>query len=110
MAKKVNTSKSFKEIGEAIKAAWKAGDTNKRIDRDASIQALALEETPAETGKKAVVYDVIIDQDIDDQTRMVWICIPSPDTTGSWVSYADGFNTDEELEQLGMAALFGCGR
>jgi hypothetical protein len=41
---------------------------------------------------------------------MVWICIPSPDTKGSWTNYANQFDTDEKLADLGKAALFGCGR
>ena len=110
MAKKVKTTKTFKQIGEAIKAAWIAGDTNKQIDRESLLQALELEDSPGSSDQKNVVYDIITDHDLDANTRMVWICIPSPDTKGSWTNYANQFDTDEKLADLGKAALFGCGR
>jgi hypothetical protein len=110
MAKKVKTTKSFKQISEALKAAWIAGDGAKEIDCSRLLETLELESEASTEAKKAVVYDIITDQDIDDDTRMVWICIPSPDTKGSWADYADQFQTDEDLEDLGKAVLFGCGR
>ncbi|MEE4187421.1 MAG: hypothetical protein V2I76_03110 [Roseobacter sp.] len=110
MAKKVKTNKTFKQIGEALKAAWIAGDSTREIDCNRLLEMLELEAEASTEVKKGVVFDIITDQDIDDETRMVWICIPSPDTKGSWADYADKFETDEDLEDLGKAVLFGCGR
>ena len=110
MAKKVKTSKTFKQIGEAIKAAWIAGEADKQINRSSLLQAMDLQDSPGNMDQKNVVYDIITDQEIDADTRMVWICVPTPDTKGSWVTYANQFNTDDELADLGKAALFGCGR
>lgn len=112
MGKKVKSNKEFKEIGEAIKAAWLAGAGSKTIDREALLSALELDGTFKGQGQNTIVYDIITDQDIDDTTRMVWISIPSPDVdkNGDWTAYANSFNTDDELEDLGKAALYGCGR
>lgn len=112
MGKKVKSNKEFKQIGEAIKAAWLSGAGNKTIDRDALLAALELDGTATGAGQNKIVYDIITDQDIDDSTRMVWICIPTPDVKqdGNWTTYANTFDTDEKLEDLGKAALFGCGR
>lgn len=112
MGKKVKSNKEFKQIGEAIKAAWLAGAGTKTIDREALLTALELDGTSKGAGQNTIVYDIITDQDIDDTTRMVWISIPSPDVNkdGDWTSYANTFDTDEKLKDLGKAALFGCGR
>jgi hypothetical protein len=110
MPKKIKTDLTFKQIGEAIKNAWIAGAGTKQIDRDALIAALDLQPGSGNADQKNVVYDFITDQEIDDDTRMVWICVPSPDTKGSWVTYANTFVSDQDLEDLGKAALFGCGR
>lgn len=112
MGKKVKSNKEFKQIGEAIKQAWLNGASTKTIDRDALLAELELDGSFKGSGQNTIVYDIITDQDIDDNTRMVWICIPSPDVdkNGDWTAYANSFDTDDELENLGRAALFGCGR
>lgn len=112
MPKKVKTSLSFKQIGQKVKAAWIDGAANKQIDRADLIANLNL-QTPAEptgSGQKNIVYDLITDQEIDNDTRMVWITVPTPDTKGDWVTYANTFTSDDDLESLGKAVLFGCGR
>ena len=82
MPKKIKTDLTFKEIGEAIKSAWIAGAGDKQINRDNLIAALDLQPNVGSSDQKNIVYDFITDQEIDDNTRMVWICVPSPDTKG----------------------------
>jgi hypothetical protein len=96
-----------------IDREWVMGQLHKLFDASASLD-----------GKKRreVVFDVVYDQDLDDTTRLVWICIPTPDTEiqggdDTWekwkASYYDNLSDKEKEEKekaLGTACLFGCGR
>lgn len=109
MPKKVKTNLTYRQIGQKVKEAWINGKAAKKIDRDALVNALQLDTSNTDPNKKNVVFDVITDQEIDDNTRMVWITIPTPDTKGDWEDYANDL-TQSDLEDLGKAVIFGCGR
>ena len=126
MGKKVKTKngKEFSDIGKKIVDLWldaaANGQTSLSKDDVAAAFNTLLENTN-ENDKQQVVYDFIFDQVIDDDTRMVWINIPVPDGKKSdgkkngWKKYAEKFKADADAnmtmyEELGKAALFGCGR
>lgn len=117
------TGKGAKDLGKIVFKHWKkaidANNTN--IDRNDLIDDLekVLDLTDdAGTGKK-VQLDVVFDRDLDSQTRLVWIAIPTPDPVigDNWGKfkkkyYDDKGPGDKEVieEDLGTAVLFGCGR
>jgi hypothetical protein len=109
MPKKVKTNLTYLQIGQKVKEAWINVKAAKQIDRDALVNAMQLQPGPGSATQKSVIFDVITDQEIDANTRMVWITVPTPDTTGDWEAYANGL-TQSELEDLGKAVIFGCGR
>ncbi|WP_192357574.1 hypothetical protein [Mesorhizobium mediterraneum] len=111
MSKKIGTNLTYSQIGHKIVDIWRASASQKKIDREAVIAEFQAHLNTGSTGpdKKTIIYDVITDQEIDENTRMVWICVPSPDTKGSWVAYANSLSA-QDIEDLGKAVLFGCGR
>lgn len=60
---------------------------------------------------------LIFDENLDSQTRFVWLAIPTPDVKRasgadeSWDAYIDReFRTQDRVEEMGESVLFGCGR
>ena len=115
-------------IGKAIFNAWEAAiKSNPKapaIDRralTASLRELLDLEDKGSSGK-TIEFDVVFDTDLDANTRLVWLSIPTPETEGiggrvSWEEWKRDYYdtlTDEEKEkkeeELGTALLFGCGR
>jgi hypothetical protein len=120
--------KNNRLLGQAIFQAWdqaiKENPKAPTIDRRALIARLNdifdLEDT-GRSGKK-IEFDVVFDTDLDANTRLVWISVPTPETEGiggrtTWEEwkrdYYDNLSPSEQAdkeEQLGKALLFGCGR
>ncbi len=129
MAKvKLKDEKNRRMIGKAIFNAWDAAiKSNSKapvIDRGAltaSLSELLDLEDKGRSGK-TIEFDVVFDTDLDANTRLVWLCIPTPETEGiggrdTWEKWKNDYYdnlTDEEKEkkeeELGTALLFGCGR
>ncbi|MBL8906229.1 MAG: hypothetical protein JNM20_06085 [Rhizobiales bacterium] len=125
MGSKIGKNKSLKEIGEAIVIAWENAAANGgEIDRKQLLSTLTgLLKPDAKNGRKRKVeFDLVFDNDIDDDTRMVWLAIPTPDpklvngVEETWQTYIDrefgavGARKTKQLEDLADAVLFGCGR
>ncbi len=123
MPRRVKPKTNAKLIGKAIIELWKENSGKGVIDPKVAVAKLAplLDLVGPRVGnrkKKDIVIDVIVDQDIDDNTRMIWLALPVPDVdidTGSgqpvqtWEDYANSIS-DDDAEKLGEAVLFGCGR
>jgi hypothetical protein len=117
------TGKGNKDLAKIVFKHWKkAIDANNTyIDRNdllTDLEGILDVASDAGTGKK-VQLDVVIDGDLDAQTRLVWLAIPTPDPKlgDNWGKfkkhYYDDKNAgDKEIleEALGQAVLFGCGR
>lgn len=115
-------------IGKAIFNAWdlayKNNPENPTIDRRALIASLSQIFDLEDTGRsgKTIEFDVVFDTDLDANTRLVWISVPTPETEGiagrtTWAEwkrdYYDNLSPsekEEKEEKLGGAMLFGCGR
>lgn len=126
MGKKVKfkNNKDFSDVGRKIVDLWLDAAANGKTSLSKDDVAAAFDtllDNANENDKQQVVYDYIFDQVIDDNTRMVWINIPVPDgkksdgKTNGWKKYAEKFKMDADTdntiyEELGKAALFGCGR
>lgn len=123
---KLRDKEGRRKLGQAIFAAWDAAiKTNPKapvIDRSALITSLndILDlEDKGKSGKK-IEYDFVFDTDLDANTRLVWLSIPTPETNnggGTWDDwkrdYYDNLPPDEKEkkeEELGDAILYGCGR
>lgn len=125
---KLKNEENRRLLGQAIFQAWdmayKENPKAPTIDRRALISKLSdffdLEDT-GRSGRK-IEFDVVFDSDLDANTRLVWISIPTPETEGigggqAWDDwkrdYYDNLPADqkaEKEEELGKALLFGCGR
>jgi len=124
MGSKIKINGNLEAIGEAIVAAWEQADASGEIDRVELLKRLKTLLSPQDkVGKKRKVeFDLIFDNDIDDDTRMVWLAIPTPDPTflngreETWNEYIGrefglpGRRRKKQLENLAEAVLFGCGR
>ncbi len=123
MGKKVNLKggKNLRDVGKAIFKLWEDAEKAGKSSLDkADVQTAfdGLLDNKAAGGKKSVVFDFILDQEIDPDTRMVWICLPVPEADkggNSWKQYVKKFKQDatadpKMYDDLGKAALFGCGR
>jgi hypothetical protein len=115
-------------IGKAIFNAWdqayKNNPKNPEIDRRALIASLSQILDLEDKGRsgKTIEFDVVFDTDLDANTRLVWISVPTPETEGvggrtTWAEwkrdYYDNLSQsekDDKEEKLGNAMLFGCGR
>ena len=125
---KLREKNSQRLVGKAIFNAWeaaiKANPKAPEIDRRALISTLNSlfdTEDKGRSGKK-IEFDVVFDTDLDDQTRLVWLSIPTPDIDSaggqdSWEKWKEQYydnlsdaEKEEKEEQLGTAVLFGCGR
>jgi hypothetical protein len=124
---KLKEKESSKLIGQAIFKAWDAAiEKNPRapvIDREALIKDLnglfATEDMSY--NKKRIEIDIVFDTDLDENTRLVWLSIPTPDVGGpgleTWQKWKEDYydnkspsEKQEKEEELGKAVLFGCGR
>jgi hypothetical protein len=117
-----------KLVGKAIFNAWaQAIESNPKapvIDRRALIASLSQILDLEDTGRsgKTIEFDLVFDSDLDANTRLVWLSIPTPETEGiggrtTWEEwkrdYYDNLSPSEKEdkeEKLGGAMLFGCGR
>ena len=128
MRVKLKDKNSRKLIGQAIFRAWdraiRENEKNPVIDREALIaelkEFLDLEDTSY--NKKKIEIDLVFDTDLDEDTRLVWIAIPTPDAGGggtfdTWQKWKEDYydnkeppEKDEKEDKLGEAVLFGCGR
>lgn len=117
-----------KLVGRAIFNAWeaaiKANPESPKIDRQALVAALKGIFDTEDRGKsgKRIEVDVVFDTDLDDNTRLVWISIPTPDVAGAatgaaWQTWKEEYydnltpaEQEQKEEELGAAVLFGCGR
>lgn len=115
-------------IGKAIFNAWdlayKNDPKNPTIDRRALIASLSQILDLEDTGRsgKTIEFDVVFDTDLDANTRLVWISVPTPETEGiagrtTWAEWKQDYydnlspsEKEEKEEKLGSAMLFGCGR
>jgi hypothetical protein len=125
---KLKSKEGNELVGKAIFDAWdhaiKSNPEAPAIDREALIANLTeifdLEEKERK-GKK-IEFDVVFDTDLDEDTRLVWISIPTPDvdlpggndTWEKWKQdYYDKLSPAEKKKkqsELGAAVLFACGR
>jgi hypothetical protein len=120
MGNKVKKKKSDMEIGKLIVKAWKQAAQSTAepfvIDRRALIEDLSMDylDTNKNTGgnNNRIVIDVVFDTDLDGETRLVWIAIPTPDTAKTKEAWEDYINrlTPAQIQQIGNSVLFGCGR
>lgn len=136
MPRKIHTNANkiktlAKKIGEIYKKA--AVDPNHVIDRAEIVDAIDKAMlSKNKSGKfpnatlKTLMFDVVVDEDLDENTRLIWLTLPTPDLKDSgsgyedWADYMEGslnynkttkkFNDDDELIKLTEAILFGCGR
>jgi hypothetical protein len=114
-------------IGSSIINAWKdafaANPDNPRIDRHKLIsdlkKHLLLDDTGAEGNQRRVELDVVVDSDLDQNTRLVWLAIPTLDVPKGIKNFDEwlddyfkrtGKKPDKYAEELGGAVLFGCGK
>src|SRR3954470_2045284 len=102
-------TKTEADIGQTILDYW---ESNPRWTRQQLLDKLAPLLDVAGGDKRNIVFDVIIDADIDATSRMVWISTPTPDITingtgpQTWQAYSTKFKTDEgttAAEKLGSA-------
>lgn len=104
-------------IGQIIVSYWREvlGPPKGQFDRVELARRLQAVLEPENSGKgvSRVRVEVVVDQDLDDTTRLVWIAVPTPDpdNPAEWRRYIDDFEGDAtNLETLGRSVLFGCGR
>lgn len=128
---KIGRRSNVTEIGKTIVEAWrKAIDSGEdpqkwsAMIRDYLRQSMAskLDGDHTNGRKRTVVYDFVFDEDLDDDTRLVWIAVPMPDPSANqedgsadkaqaWKKYIDDkFSSNSDYAALGRAVLFGCGR
>jgi hypothetical protein len=123
-----NTREGNRLIGKAIFNAWdlayKNNPENPTIDRRALIASLSQILDLEDTGRsgKTIEFDVVFDTDLDANTRLVWISVPTPETEGiggrtTWAEWKRDYydnlsqaDKEKKEEDLGHAMLFGCGR
>jgi len=121
MGNKVRKRRSDRQIGDLIVQAWRDAANSAVdpfvIDRRALIENLIngnYVDTGRNTGgnNKRIVLDVVFDTDLDNDTRLVWIAIPTPDTGRTKVDWDRYINnlTPTDIEKIGTSVLFGCGR
>lgn len=103
-------------IGEIIVMYWRevleAGNQFDRMELRRRLEAVLEPQNPGK-GVSRVRVEVVVDQDLDATTRLVWIAVPSPDpdNPAQWRRYIEDFEGDPaNLETLGRSVLFGCGR
>jgi hypothetical protein len=107
---------SERDIGNLIVAYWREVlEAGGQFDRMELRQRLQNALEPENRGKRVprVRVEVVVDQDLDDTTRLVWIAVPSPDldTPADWRRFVEEYERDEDkLLTLGKSVLFGCGR
>lgn len=117
MPRRIKPKTNATAVGQVILDYWKS---DPRWDRQ-RLRAELQNVLDLNGGQfRNVVFDVILDSEIDENTRMVWISVPTPDLkknpSGSdpkdWKQYAAKFKAEvpNAEEQLGSAVLFGCGR
>jgi hypothetical protein len=117
-----------KMLGKAIFNAWEqAIISNPKapvIDRRALIASLSQIFDLEDQGRsgKTIEFDVVFDSDLDANTRLVWLSVPTPETEGiggrtTWEEWKRDYydnlsqaDKDKKEEELGHAMLFGCGR
>jgi len=121
MGNKIKKKKSDLDIGKLIVKAWTNAKDSMTdpfvINRKDLIDTLVnggFVDTGANTGgnNKRIVIDVVFDTDLNDQTRLVWIAIPTPDTAKTkpaWEAYINSLSTSD-IKKIGTSVLFGCGR
>lgn len=116
-------NKGNKDLAKIVFKHWKKAidGNNTYIDRNDLITDLlgVLDlADEAGTGKK-VQLDIVFDGDLDSQTRLVWLAIPTPDPVlgDNWGKFKKKYYDDKNTagkeaveEELGKAVLFGCGR
>lgn len=125
---KLKSKEGNKLIGQAIFRAWQKAiqenEGNPVIDRKALIAELSefLDLTDTSYNKKKIEIDLVFDTDLDENTRLVWISIPTPDAGGGgsysdWQQWKQDYydnlspsDREKKEEELGQAVLFGCGR
>ena len=119
MPRKIKTNATDEtEVGNVILNYW---ESEPRWTKQKLLEELTAVLNLNGGQLKDVVLDVILDQDIDSDTRMVWIAVPTPDfkknpsgnDPQTWKQYAAKFKQDEGTDaakKLGGAVLFGCGR
>ncbi len=95
-----------------------------KINRELLIQKLGELLDVSFKGKteKTIEFDVVFDTDLDRNTRLVWLSIPTPDVDAqgmddTWEKWKKTYYDDltpaekeKKEEELGGAVLFGCGR
>lgn len=117
-----------RQLGRAVFSAWDMAIKNNPkapvVDRKALIASLSQILDIEDKGRsgKTIEFDVVFDSDLDANTRLVWISVPTPETEGiggrtTWEEwkrdYYDNLSQsekDDKEEKLGHAMLFGCGR
>jgi hypothetical protein len=117
-----------KMLGKAIFNAWeqaiKSNPKAPVIDRRALIASLSQIFDLEDQGRsgKTIEFDVVFDSDLDANTRLVWLSVPTPETEGiggrtTWEEWKRDYydnlsqaDKDKKEEELGHAMLFGCGR
>lgn len=138
MGRKIHTNKKkVKELAGKIGEVYKKAlaDPNHTIDRDELVKAIECamiskdksESNPNSKDRKTLMFDVVVDEDLDEHTRLVWITLPTPDVKykgnnkyEDWEDYmkdnldwdknAGDFKDTKKLEELTEFILFGCGR
>lgn len=124
----IKSGKEKRDFGKAIMKAWQdaidANAANPKIDRQALLTALDLILDKANKGKtdRTIEYDIVFDTDLDANTRLVWLTIPTPDREkagfdDTWQKYKNAFydnlsesNKKKREIEIAEAVLFGCGR
>lgn len=121
MGNKIKKKKTDLQIGKLIVQAWKdAKDSavdpfviNRRDLIDELVNGNFIDTNPNTGGNnKRIVIDVVFDSDLDANTRLVWIAIPTPDTAKTkqaWENYISNLS-DADIAKIGTSVLFGCGR
>jgi len=124
----VKSKESNRMIGQAIIQAWdeaiRRDKENPVLDRAKLLETIKdfIDLEDFRYNKKKIEIDLVFDTDLDENTRLVWISIPTPDvgaggrfnTWQDWKNdYYDRHSGDvqaQKEEELGQAVLFGCGR
>ena len=121
MGNKIKKTGTNAQIGQLIVDAWKAAKDDMTepfvIKRNKLMQDLINNnyiDPSKNTGgnNKKIVFDLVFDTDLDANTRLVWIAIPTPDaapTKMDWENYINGL-TNTDIQKIGESVLFGCGR
>lgn len=124
---KLKDKESSKLIGQAIFRAWdramKENPEAPVIDRKALIAEISplIDFEDRSYNKKKIEIDIVFDTDLDENTRLVWLSIPTPDAGGAGLEtwerwkrdYYDNHSPEDrerKEKDLGTAVLFGCGR